>query len=210
MPVYGGGIGFLISNKERLFLATAAHVAKKLKRKVKLISTDPSGFCKAIPLNHKYSWKYGKTADVGVLRLDDLLYISEFLHRVLDVNFLTSHKTCPASEIPLAVIGFPIQLGVKKKFSPICRETHASSGLMELPRADTKELTTFFILKDPIIDGYSGAPVFTIQANQFGSTIKTGFNATSCIGIIHGSKSDRTGGKLGLVTPAKYVYEMIE
>lgn len=204
------GTGFFIRADDKLFLVTAGHVAKGLKLKVRFISSDPSGFSKSYPLNQKLNWKYSKTADVAVLRLNDQLFISDFIPCALDINFLTNRETAPVSEIPLAVIGFPLGLGVQNRFSPLRRETHASSDLIDLHRADTGQIATFFVLQDPSIGGYSGAPVFTIQANKFGSTIMIGFNATSCIGVIHGTISDSTGGKLGLVTPAKYVYELIK
>ena len=204
------GTGFFVRNGDSLFLATAGHVARNLALRVRLIASDTSGNSKTYSLDNKVSWIFSKKADVAVSRVHDALFILDFLHSALDIRFLADTETVSVPELPLVVIGFPLGLGVQNKFSPLRRETHASSGLIDLPRADTKQVATFFVLQDPSIGGYSGAPVFILVAHRFGSIIMKGLNAKSCIGIIHGTISDATGGKLGVVTPAKYVYELIK
>ena len=57
--------------------------------------------------------------------------------------------------------------------------------------------------------GFSGGPVFdlpgprTVEGNL---VIKT---SLSCYGIIHGTLSDDTGGKLAAVTPSAFILETI-
>ena len=204
------GTGFFVRNDDNLFLATAGHVARSLALRVRLISSDTSGSSKSYPLDQEVRWIFSQKADVAVLRLNDPRFISDFLRSALDIKFLADTETSPAPGLPLVVIGFPLGLGVQNKFSPLRRETSASSGLIDLPRADTRQIATFFVLQDPSIGGYSGAPVFAILAKKWGGIRMIGFNATSCTGVIHATMSDNTGGKLGLVTPSKYVYELIK
>ncbi len=204
------GTGFFVRKGDNLFLATAGHVARDLALRVRLIASDTSGNSKPYPLDNKVKWAFSEKADAAVSQLHDPTLISDFVHGALDIRFLTDAEESPVPELPLVVVGFPLGLGVQNKFSPLRRETHASSGLIDLPRADTKQTPTFFVLQDPSIGGYSGAPVFIVEAHRFGNTIMKGFDANSCIGIIHGTASDATGGKLGLVTPAKYVYDLIK
>lgn len=204
------GTGFFVRKGDNLFLATAGHVARDLALRVRLIASDTSGNSKPYPLDNKVKWTFSDKADVAVSQVHDPIFISDFMHSALDIRFLTDTEEFPVPELPLVVVGFPLGLGVQSKFSPLRRETHASSGLIDLPRADTKQSATFFVLQDPSIGGYSGAPVFIVEAHRFGNKILKGFDANSCIGIIHGTVSDATGGKLGLVTPAKYVYDLIK
>lgn len=206
------GTGFFVKRGDSLFLVTAGHVARDLalSLRVRLIASDTSGNSKPCSLDNKVKWIFSEKADVAVSRVHDALFISDFSHSALDIRFLADTITFPVPELPLAIIGFPLGLGVQNKFSPLRKETYASSGLIDLPRADTKQIATFFVLQDPSIGGYSGAPVFIIETYRFGNTIMKGFDTNSCIGIIHSTIYDATGGKLGLVTPAKYVYELIK
>ena len=204
------GTGFFVRKGDNLFLATAGHVAKSLALEVTLIASDRSGNSKTYSLDKKVKWTFNEKADVAVSQLRDPMFISDFMQGALDIRFLHDTEDSPVPELPLVVVGFPLGLGVQNKFSPLRRETHAASGLIDLPRADTKQTATFFVLQDPSIGGYSGAPVFIVDAKRFGNTIMKGFDATSCIGIIHATWSDNTGGKLGLVTPTKYLFDLIK
>ena len=62
----------------------------------------------------------------------------------------------------MATIGFPLELGVKDKFSPIFKIAHPVSGLFRQPRFDNNIEASFFILDDPSVAGFSGAPVFEL------------------------------------------------
>ena len=127
------GTGFFVRNNDRLFLATAGHVARNLKLKVRLISSDASGLSKPYSLDQKVKWIFSKKADVAVSQLNDPLFISDFMHRALDIKLLSETEHSAVPELPLAVIGFPLGLGVANKFSPLRRETQAASSLIDLP-----------------------------------------------------------------------------
>ena len=204
------GTGFFVKNNNKLFLVTAEHVAKDLKFNSSLITSDNNGNAIQYPLNSKLKWEFCTVADAAVSIVSDSTLISIFQPNAIDFNLLPDHMTYPVAELPLVVIGFPLQYGSKGKFSPLRRETNAASALIDLPRADTKQISTFFILQDPSIGGYSGAPVFVIETHSFGNALLKGFNANMCIGLMHGTAFDDTGGKLGLVVPMKYVCDLLK
>lgn len=203
------GTGFFVREANRLFLVTAGHVARGLAVNVKLTTADTSGNSTSHPLDKSVKWVFSEKADVAVAVINDPFLKSAFLESALDLSILPTSETSPVSELSLVVVGFPLGLGVQKKFSPLRRETHSASGLIDLKRADTDQMATFFVLQDPSIGGYSGAPVFVLKTYRFGNTLMKGIDVDLCIGLIHGTISDNTGGKLGLVTPANYVYDVI-
>jgi hypothetical protein len=49
-----------------------------------------------------------------------------------------------------------------------------------------------------------------IETFRFGSTLMKGFDSFGCSGLIHGTYSDNTGDKLGLVIPSKYIFDLIK
>ena len=206
------GTGFLLRDSTALYLVTAEHIARKLLYNPTITRSDEN----SRPLNlnltdfAEVQWHYHEVADVAVALLVPPDSLEErLLARAASIEFLPDSLISPVSELPLAVIGFPLGLGVGARFSPLRRETNAASGLVDLPRFDTRKIATFFILQDPSIGGYSGAPVFAIEAHMFGSTILKGVASTGCLGLIHGTYSDDTGGKLAAVVPAGYIRDVI-
>lgn len=115
----------------------------------------------------------------------------------------------PASrDDELTVIGFPHGLGVQGKFSPLTFRSYASSAFLTLPRADTKTPSDFFCLENPSVGGYSGGPVFDMGYEKMGCATATK-EKTVLHGIVHGTMSDETGGKIALITPMLYIKDLI-
>lgn len=204
------GTGFFIKSKGKLFLVTAEHIARELINNPSLVTSDMNGDAKEYSLKGEINWKFHKNADIAVSIIRNSILFKLFYDNAIDKNFLNDSLDYPDAEFPIAVIGFPLNLGIHGKFSPLRRDTNAASKLIDLPRADNKKISTFFILQDPSIGGYSGAPVFIIEAYRFGHILMKGFDARLCVGIIHGILSDNTGGKLGMVVPAKFIKDLIE
>lgn len=203
------GTGFFVREGNRLFLVTAEHVARGLAVNPKLTTADTAGNSTSYPLDKSVKWVFSGKADVAVSVINDPALKSVFLESALALSILPTKETSVASELSLVVVGFPLGLGVQKKFSSLLRETHAASGLIDLKRADTGQVATFFVIQDPSIGGFSGAPVFVLKTYLFGSTLMKGVDVDSCVGLVHSTISDNTGGKLGVVTPANYVYDVI-
>lgn len=89
--------------------------------------------------------------------------------------------------------------------SPITFRTTLASGLITQPRADTKTLSAFFFLNAPSMQGASGGGIYASVLNDM---LYVG-TATKLIGVVHGTTSDETGGKLSMNTPSFYVWELL-
>lgn len=215
---YDLGTGFLVTDSNSHFLVTASHVAKlmttnsfvnlmgKKGEPVRLQLTQLSG------KNNPKNWLYHDEADVAVLELSPSPEIKNkhLQKRFLPTEIIASAHEAPSRNIPLTVFGFPLGIGSSgKKFSPLTRQTHCASDLVKLKRADTPNQTIFFLLEDPSIQGYSGGPVFDISVYKLGGIQAKG-SGTKLWGLVHGTSSDRTGGKLAMVVPSYFILETIQ
>ncbi len=211
------GTGFFVSSEKNLYLITAQHVSNFLTINSNItIRTEND-----IPFKLKFTdiinttklnWKYHSEGDIALL----YLFPSDSILQKLEKHFLTlshiySKKTSLSREITITILGFPLQLGTQGLFSPISRETKPASGFLSLPRADTKNIATFFISQDPSIGGFSGAPVFDLgQPIQSTSKLIIRGMEPQVVGLVHGTISDETGGKLGAIVPSYQIYGLIE
>lgn len=69
-------------------------------------------------------------------------------------------------------------------------------------------LSDFFCLENPSVGGYSGGPVFDMGYEKMGCATATK-EKTLLHGIVHGTMSDETGGKIALITPMFYLKDLI-
>jgi hypothetical protein len=158
--------------------------------------------------NEPLAWRVHPKADVAVLRLKLANNITSLLagHALLRENMLQELRA-PSRDIPLSIIGFPRGIGVQDRFSPVLKESKAASGLLNLPAVSEASM---FLSQDPITQGFSGSPVFQLpSAYSSGSGIVFSKNF-ACVGLAKGTISDETGGKLGVVIPAKYILDAID
>jgi hypothetical protein len=128
--------------------------------------------------------------------------------RTLPLDHFQAQREPVSRDIELTSVGFPNGLGAQGMFSPLTYRSYVSSGLISLNRADTNTPCEFFLLENPSVGGYSGGPVFDLGIMIVGgmTTIK---DRTCCLGLIHGTISDQTGGKLAAVTPSYYLQGFI-
>jgi hypothetical protein len=216
------GSGFLVAINERLLLVTAAHVAALMSGKASItmgVDNDAArtiGVAALIGGPGDPKWIVHPVADVASLPLSPGADLRALLAgRALPPSVFISKLEAPPRDRPLTVIGFPLGLGVVftgpgGKISPITRESKAASGLLTLPRADTKKPTEFFVLDSPSVGGFSGAPVF-ILPSAFSQGAGIVFSAaTLFVGLVHGTASDDTGGKFALVVPSAFVTQTLE
>lgn len=214
------GTGFFIAAAETLCLVTAAHVSRILSPASPITIATPAGRPFSFPLrtlvpkSATLKWVSHPQADVAALRINPP---PDFLRDHLAGHFMSSSwleraKQPPLRAITLTVLGFPLQLGVSQYFSPISRETKAASGLLELPRFDTKVVSIFFVTQDPSVGGFSGAPVFDTRlpysTEHVGLLSQVGAEPR-IVGLVHGTLSDNTGGKLGAIVPAFVILEVL-
>ncbi|MCD8194546.1 MAG: hypothetical protein LUD74_08400 [Tannerellaceae bacterium] len=156
------------------------------------------------------NWKYHAIADIAILVLNPK---QQILNGYLQNRFLPSEnientKTPIDRNTELTAIGFPLGLDAAEYFSPLTFRTYLSSGFITLPRADNHQPCTFMILENPSIGGYSGGPIFDVSIFQRGGLTMTG-EGTKLHGIMHGTISDSTGGKLAAITPTHYLFDLL-
>ncbi|MEW6614670.1 MAG: trypsin-like peptidase domain-containing protein [Thermodesulfobacteriota bacterium] len=215
---YVSGTAFILaSDDQKLFLVTAEHVAREMSSSALVILKGEKG--NSVQLNIKdlgkfkdpLPWCVHPEADVAVLPLtpSQNVMIKFLSGRFLPKSLLSNEKQAPSRDTPLTVIGFFPELGSSGTFSPLTKQTFAASDLVSFPRADNKKVTTFFVLEDPSIGGYSGGPVFDVSVYKLGQMTTTG-EGTRLLGLIHGTLSDKTGGKLAAVVPSFFILETIK
>jgi len=204
------GTGFFIADGDALYLVTAKHVAKDidpdsmatvradLSTPHEVTLRDLSGWKASL------HWKAHPTADVAVL----LLRPTTELLSVLQQHFLPLSSLAaepPSRDVALTVLGFPLSFGAAGRFSPISRSTSAASGLMV-----GTDGAPFFLLQDPSVGGYSGAPVFDTGTPLLTpGSLQLREARTIVVGLMSGTFSDETGGKLAAVVPAAAILEAL-
>jgi hypothetical protein len=128
--------------------------------------------------------------------------------RFLSYDQFHLDKTPVSRDFELTSVGFPNGLGAQGMFSPLTYRSYASSAFITMNRADTNTPCDFFMLENPSMGGYSGCPVFDLGYMVVGAMTTTK-EKTMCYGIMHGTVSDKTGGKLAAVTPAHYLRDLL-
>jgi len=208
------GTGTLVVYNERPFVLTAHHVAEDTSINGTIVIKGDGDLPISIPIrslveNQQLKWAVHPEADIAVFEIfpQNNTLMSLLQGRFLPIDFFFNNKSAPSRNIHLTSIGFPLGLGVHGHFSPLMFESRASSGLLSLPRADTQSLQTFFALENPSVGGYSGCPVVDTSIYAAGSMVTSG-GGTCFYGIMHGTISDNTGGKIAMVTPSFYVHEL--
>jgi hypothetical protein len=158
--------------------------------------------------NHNPNWITLPKHDVAVLPLDPPDTFRTTV-RAVSLEQICSEGGPPDLDVYLTTVGFPLKLGVQERFSPIVKGSHPASGFLRHPRGDTKAEAVFFILDDPSVAGFSGAPVFRLPQIHVGS-ITVSQAPFSCVGLVHGTLSDPTGGKFAAIVPSSFVREAVE
>ncbi len=209
------GTGFLVTDDTRLYLVTAAHVAKAMGPGSLVTLAGPNDTPETIPLDtlsggSSQTWLPHASADVAVLVLKpSQRTVQRYLQgRFLPFKVFGAADAPPPRETQLTVIGFPKGLGVKGRFSPLTLQTLPASGLLSMKRFDVPIETEFFMLQNPSTGGYSGAPVIDVSRYVMGAVTTTG-EGTRVYGLVHGTISDDTGGKLAAVVPTRFIVETL-
>lgn len=210
------GTGIFIVHGANLYLWTAEHVATSMQLNCQFIVKGANDTPLVLSIDDltqqtaTIPWICHKEADMAVLKLNPKpnLIMTSLLNRFLPSDNINKEKTAVNRNTQLTVIGFPNGLGAVGHFSPLTFRTHASSGLITLSRFDNSKPCTFLIMENPGIGGYSGGPVVDISIFQNMGMTMTG-EGTLVHGILHGTISDQTGGKLAAVTPSYYLFDII-
>jgi len=210
------GTGFFIRKGTKIYLITAKHVARTMKYEPKVTihgSVDrPLTYdLKDLTGSEKdESWFFHREADVALLPLNPSAQFKGII-KVIEYSqlLISENQYHQFRNRVLTTVGFPLSLGLKGKFSPITKSSKAASNLLNYKSPDTKTDTTFLILDDPSVQGFSGAPVYALSEVNMGG-IAFGTGAFACVGLVHGTLSDNTGGKFAAIVPAYFISQTIE
>lgn len=210
------GTGFFVRKGTQIYLVTAEHVARDLKYDVSV--TIHGAEDKPLTYDIKEltgaktnaAWFYHPEADVAIMPLNPAKQIAGLITVLESEVFLLDQKEyANFKDIPLVTVGFPLDLGLRGKFSPITKSSRLGSNLFRYKRADKDVETTFLVLEDPSVQGFSGGPVYTVnQITTGGATI--GGGRFAIIGLVHGTLLDNTGGKFAAIVPGYFVMQTID
>ena len=211
------GTGFLMRTLDKYLLVTVAHVAKSLSADTKITIKGKKGLAAKFRLSDfsnkefKDTWIISKDSDVAIFPMTQLENVvnENFFKRFLNLNILVKDLNAPDKDILLLISGFPLNLGVGKYFSPLTMRSKASSGLI----SDKKNSMHFFVLENPSVQGYSGAPVMDLGYSSFGASgtvMVSNYGPTKCYGLISATLKDNTVGKLAVVVSAYHIFELIK
>ena len=209
--------GFLLWSRDRQYLVTVAHAARDISLSTKLIASAGSGkpdtlsYARFSGLSEVSGWMFSDWADVAILELAASADRSALQLLSITRSNMWTDVTPPSRDVPVLVLGFPKGLGTHVYFSPLSRETRIAGGPVLLKHTDSEVVREYFLLQDPSIGGYSGAPVFVgVRGYSTGSEFRTAAPTPTCVGLMQGTVSDGTGGKLASVVPGRFVVELLD
>ncbi|MBD3905199.1 serine protease [Chryseobacterium sp. Ch-15] len=206
------GTAIFVIKGNMAYIITAAHVVKNLNAAAYVIISDNNGNPLRVPLStllQGANFENHPEADLAKARIN-INYFNKHLleNRFFPFEQINTSTNLISKDTLLTTVGFPLGLGTAGlKFSPLTYRTHVSAAAITLNRFDIKDRAVpnnFVILESPSIGGYSGGPVFDLGYKVDGLlTQNTG--RTILHGIVHGTLSDPTGGKLAAITPLNYL-----
>jgi hypothetical protein len=210
------GTGFFVRKGSQIYLITAEHVANGLRYDVKVTVHGPEGKPMTYDIKDltgpgkEQSWFSHSEADVALLPLKTSEEFKGVI-KALEPNLflMNENEYSQYKNRVLTTVGFPLALGLSGKFSPITKSSKAASNLLSYKRSDKNIETTFLILDDPSVQGFSGAPVYALSEVSLGG-VAFGTGRFACVGLVHGTLSDNTGGKFAAIVPAYFIIQTIE
>ena len=205
------GTGSFISTNNKVYLLTAQHISCDTNDTTILALGDAQSNCMTVPLKDLVQgnvWKSHPKADMAIIEINISLRPDIFTNRCYPIDHINLTNNPASRDDELTVIGFPQGLGIRGKFSPLTFRSYASSSILTLNRFDTHTPSDFFCLENPSVGGYSGGPVFDLGYQIMGA-LTTQKEKTIMHGIVHGTMTDDTGGKIALITPMYYLNDII-
>ncbi|MFH2143303.1 MAG: S1C family serine protease [Bacteroidota bacterium] len=208
------GTGFFVISDLDIYLVTAEHVANTTSLNTIIVVSKENDLpfqvnLKDIIYEKSLKWTINPIADVAVLHIDlskikDTLFINP-----MPVEMINDSMEAPLRIRDVTVYGYPLNLGIGKKLSPISKTLKPASGIIELPRIDNNKTCDFFLLDDPSISGFSGGPVIELPQEIGLHDKKIFVKSYRLMGLVHGTFNDKTGGFAAIV-PAKYIKETVD
>lgn len=207
------GTGFITDHNGKIYLVTAAHIARNLTKNAEVFWNTSDGGMQHYSLGFVQKklkdskWFFHPSADIAIHPFG---FTQKSGHMIVPqkIYWDFNSQTMPIGT-KVYILGYPLSLGIAEKLSPLSKKAEISSSLTSIydPAIDPNLL--FVLLDQDLAQGYSGAPVFispelSIQDN----TILPG--KTMLVGIQSMTMSDQTGGKISLVVPTQYLLELFD
>ncbi len=203
------GTAIFIANEKEIFLVTASHVIKNLDDKAYAILSNENGAPEKVSLNALLGgakFENHGLADLAKVKINiSASNVSHLKGRGYPYDQIDFSDNLISKDAEVTTIGFPMGLGATgSKFTPLTFRTFVAAPVISLPRFDNQVVCDFIILETPAMGGYSGGPLFDLGYLISGAMTTTK-EKTVLHGIVHGTISDKTGGKLAAITPSKYL-----
>jgi hypothetical protein len=213
------GTGFLLQSKTNCFIGTAGHIAGSMTDRCVVTARAADNTPVQINLTDlidspsadapgKVHWLRHPIADCALHPLNrSRPGFAKLSHVVwIPTEILATELNAPSKADLLTALGFPLGYGTEVTFAPLTKESKAASGLR------SEGGVYFFLMQEPGIAGFSGAPFFTSGAPRmmFSPTnIAVVFSRTTCWGLLSRTDGDSTGGKMARVIHSRHLVELI-
>jgi S1-C subfamily serine protease len=210
------GTGFLVSHNNKIYLVTAAHVARDMSSEAEVLWNTAAGvllqtFAEVQQGLPHAKWFFHPAADVAIHPFGFTGKLKPKHSFVGENIFIIEGERLPLGT-KIYVLGFPLSLGVGDILSPLSKKAEIASWITTIDDPDINPNLKFILLDEDLAKGYSGAPVFispeplvTNSSGRLGS-----HSRLRLIGILSANISDNTGGKISLVVPVSYLSEIFE
>ncbi len=212
-PTLLAGTGFFVTKDDEYFIVTAQQVAQALPPETMATFRDRNGEAASFEVSGVHadpaSWVWHPEADVAAMRVTIPSQAGAPPIVAIAFDQLAKKDESPGADTVLTVVGYPLNLGTSGKFSPIMKSTHPASELFRHDRFDKRVETTMFVVDDPTVAAFRGAPVFQLPYARSGG-VGVWQAKFACVGLVHGALTDRSGGKFTAIVPASYIAETVK
>lgn len=207
-----GGTGFLISHSNKIYLLTAAHIARQITKQAEIYWNTGSG-----KMNHfnfgfiqeqlpESKWFFHPSTDLAIHPFG---FTEKSKHSLIHEDLFITKDDHLSIGTEIYIFGFPLHLGITDILSPLSKKAETASSFTSISNTDLSPNLLFILLDQDLAQGYSGAPIFTSPDIKLkGNTIST--SKAKLIGVQSSTISDKTGGKLSLVIPIFYIEDIFE
>lgn len=216
VKMYSVGTGFFMcrdNNNNKIYIITAAHVAKLFNNStyVEMMGQNNNVITKDLSfLQNGKNIVNHSTADLCAIEIDyNILKSLNIDVNIFKTSLIDTNKIINLSrDVELTTIGFPRGLGVSSRFEPLTFRSYSASNIINnVSGLDGGYSSDIFVLENPACGGYSGGPVLDLGHIVSSGIIQS--SKTVFYGVMHGTISDDTGGKMAVVTPASYILQII-
>jgi hypothetical protein len=209
------GTATIVNKDSQYYFITAEHVAKDMDKESVIVFHLANDKPLIVNLtefteNSKISWINHKSADISILKIKlprNIDLRERIVLHSFPVEQIYNGKQLPSRSADITYFGYPVIDLELEHFSALSFSSKISSGLITQKRADKNIKSNFFYLNKPSIQGCSGSGVYYSVSND---AMYVGGNKTILIGIMHGTKGDNTGGKLAVITPSYYIFDLLK